>query len=50
MNRNEQARGLQQMNRNQGGACAFSGRAGAMTNKRRKSRAQEKMSLRKQAY
>lgn len=47
---NEQARGLSLMNRNQGAVSAFSGRAGAMKDKRRESRAKTKVNLRKGDY
>ncbi len=46
--RNEEARGLQQMNRTQGAACALSGRAGRMKDKRTASRNQAKASLRRE--
>lgn len=43
--RNEEARGLQQMNRTPGAACAFSGRTGRMQDKRIKPRTQQKAAL-----
>ena len=45
---NAQARGLSNMNRNQGCASAFSGRPGAMKDKRRDSRAKSKLFIRKE--
>ena len=46
--RNQEARGVQQMNRTPGKACAFSGRPGRMKDKRRDSRSQEKVNFRKE--
>ncbi len=46
--RNEEARGLNRMNRSQGAACSLSGRPGAMKDKRVKSRAQNKVDLRRE--
>ena len=43
--RNEEARGMHQMNRTLGAACALSGRAGSMKDKRVKNRAQQKAEL-----
>lgn len=46
--RNDEARGLQQMNRTPGVACAMSGRPGSMRDKRRKPRSAEKAAFRKE--
>lgn len=48
--RNEEAKGLLSMNRNQGAPAAFSGRPGGFADKRRKARCHAKASLRKESY
>lgn len=48
--RNEEAKGVLSMNRNQGAAAAFSGRPGSFADKRRKPRSQDKVRLRKESY
>jgi len=46
--RNEEARGMHQMNRNLGAASALSGRAGVMPDNRAKNRAQQKAALKRE--
>lgn len=48
--RNEEAKGVLSMNRNQGAAASMSGRPGAMRDKRRDSRSKQKVNIRKEFY